>query len=195
MTASTIALVEVVLDRGRFGFPTRFTEPKDGILGAEHHNVATARYQSGTVLQLYNSGAATGSVAGWSEFVYGKFTVNVSQAALTTQIVVPTAITDLHAFTNDSDCDAATEAAGFAVVMISVLTTTYYGWFWSGGVAPIDIVDNALFAATDTMITPAGTTTAGRRLYALVSGENLGWENDPQDTTVVSCAQSLAADD
>jgi len=196
MTAKTIASVEVYLNFGRFGSPTELAEPLDGVTGSSHHNVAgKGRYRLGTVLQLWNPGDGTGSVPGWSEFVYGQWDKNDQATSAALLIAMPTAITNLYNITDDPNDCASLAAAALAVVALSAMTDNYYGWFWSGGIAPIDLVADATFAATDTMVSATGAITVGEPLYALGSGEGFSWEVDPEDASVTACAVALAADD
>ena len=182
MTAnSTLALAKVMLQRDRFGPATLRELPMDGITGAIHHNIAAAtdatrRYQVGEICTVYHRGHSSGSLAGWTEFVYGRFDHDADATTAIREVVQPSVITNLFDFGDDVDQVAC---GGFGVVTISLMTNDYYGWFWSGGVAPIDFVNPTTlvtddFAATDTLITN-GDVAALTGFYAVKPASG----NDP----------------
>jgi len=215
--------VEIVLKRNRFGHPGLETYPADGILGASHHNVdgstpTKRKYRVGTVLKAWHPGNTASSVAGYTEFVYGIFDQNngTKLDPDPNVIVIPTAIDDLFTFTDDVNDCASLAAAAFAVVMLGAIATngtpiatglmtdTYYGWFWSGGVYPTDFVTYSVsgsesgFTGTSTFITAVDTIVAGSSVYVVgqaASAEGFALSLNPQDASVVSVGMALAADD
>lgn len=163
MADAAMIINDLVLRTGRFGSPTLKVLPYGGIVGATHHNTATAIYPIGTVLQLFNSGTGlpTGTTTvgseGWTEFVYGRFDKGAQNAAKGV-LAMPKVVTEIFDFTPDED-DCGGAAAGFlSVVTISVMTDDYYGWFWSGGVCPADLCS---FAATVSIVTNDSVTAGG----------------------------------
>jgi len=161
-----------------FGAPDpQLGEPKDGFTGATHHNVATAAYPLGTVIQVYNTG--TTGTAGYSQFVYGKLETQDS-----TNVVFARCICTRHTdavptdFTNDNGADIPYNVA---VIALSAMTTDYYGWFWCGGVCPEEFVadlggfyncdDSVAVATPALMLKDAVTagTTAGELGFALAT--------------------------
>lgn len=182
MTAnSTIALAKIILQRDRFG-PTTLKElPMDGITGAIHHNIeaatdATRVYRVGEICTVWHRGDSPDSIKGFTEFVYGRFDHDTDAVTAIREVVQPSVITNLFDFGDDVDQVAC---GGFGVVTISLMTDNYYGWFWSGGVAPIDFVNPTTliaddFAATDTVITN-GDVVAMTGFYAVKPASG----NDP----------------
>jgi len=126
----------------RWGSPdSQLGLPKDGIVGAEHWNVATPKYPVGTVIQLYNTGATAGQ-AGYCQFVYIRVnTTAPTHAWAKGQILTPASATAMYTLTNDSDDDiaASTQGGKFAVCLGS-MTDGYYGFAWCGGVCPTDFL-------------------------------------------------------
>ena len=140
-TDSTIDSEDFYLVMGRFGPPTvRPEQLLGGILGAIHHNVATAYFEPGSVVVLPNSDSV--GLAGQSEFIY----VNFVQDALPNTVdvkngVMPDSATDPWVYTNDPDGGIGVgTGCPFGAFGISPMTTTRYGWAWSGGVVPEDLI-------------------------------------------------------
>jgi hypothetical protein len=164
----------------QFGAPNpAYGLPYAGFTGASHHNVATAAYPLGTVIQVYNTGVTAG-VAGYSQFVYGKLETQDA-----TNVVFARCICTLHSdavptdFTNDNGADIG--ASNVCVIAISDMETDYYGWFWCGGVCPEEFVaDLGGFYNTDDTVavaTPAlmlkdavtAGTTAGEKAFTVAT--------------------------
>ena len=178
-TDRTVKIKNLVLRAGRFGEPTRKTLPYGGVLGTTHHNVATAIYPQGTVLQLWNSSTPTvpGSAAtigseGWSEFVYGRLDSPAGDpTAAARQVCLPVVVTEIFDFTNDP---ADATLSGFSVVSISAMTNNYYGWFWSGGVCPTHLVTTD-FAVSSAIAAVSAAIAAGNSVQAsALSADALG---------------------
>ena len=166
--ATSINLVECMLHRNRFGPTTMWTTPKDGIKGSEHHNVVTAYYEVGTVLSLWHAGRTSGSLKGWTELVYARFDEHAAGTPSEFQVVSPALITNLFDMGHDP---AQVECGAFGVITISVMTDDYYGWFWSGGVPPIDLVASSTFVATTNVATD-GSVAALTGFYAATDAAN-----------------------
>lgn len=137
---------------GRFGAPQLhiFGGLLGGVLGSTHHNVTAAAFDVGTVMAVTQKGTTADSREGMSEFVYGQFKTLTGGPAM---VVGQTAVSisnaggnALHTFTNYADYTSTaffTDLSvyqAFGVICLSVMTDGYYGWFWSGGVAPEDYV-------------------------------------------------------
>jgi len=112
--------------------------PRDGFAGADHHNVATAAYQVGSKIQVYNKG--TTGQPGFATFVYLQVGIQDAETVLAAKsIVVSDSATVWYKVTNDpGDCIAL--PTGLAAVAISAITNAYYGWFWCKGVCPEEAV-------------------------------------------------------
>jgi len=143
---------------GRWGSPTpNAAVPKNGFAetGGLHHNVAAAAYRPGTVVSVYQDGSGTGR-RGWSEFTYLQF--NDSETTLTTTVVAKNmclhdVLLDPYSVTTDKEGDVADAVvSGQVAYTISAMTSQYYGWFWTGGVVPVDYVAalNGSFAGVGT---------------------------------------------
>ncbi len=177
-TDKTVKIKNLVLRSGRFGKPRRMVLPSGGIIDSTHHNVATAIYPLGTVIELWNSltgvpgSTATIGSEGWSEFVYGQFdSPGGDPTAAARQVCVPVTLTDLFDFTNDP---ASEVAQHLAVVSISAMTTDLYGWFWSGGVCPCDIVGSGLAGSTTIACVSAAIAAGSAVQAAALSADALG---------------------
>jgi hypothetical protein len=116
---------------------TPFTDPS-------HHDVTEEAYPLGTKVQVYCNGA-DGS-KGWATFIYLK--LNPTGAAPPTpaaqQVVTGVDADEIYAVTNDKN-NCLGIGKGPIAVMLSDMSATadgdaYYGWFWCGGVCPVDIV-------------------------------------------------------
>ena len=120
--------------------------PTDGFLGTSHHNVATAKYPVGTKIDVYCPGVTViGTVAsddpGWATFIYLKLEMQDATNVLGARHIVA-----LHSdavpydVTNDTTTLLTTQRSPMAVGL-SAMTVDRYGWFWCGGICPVDYVD------------------------------------------------------
>lgn len=156
---STIGVGSVVLAMNQISVPaTNLSSPRDGFLGADHHNVATPQFPIGTTIQVQQKGT-TGAV-GPVQFTYLKVGTQNPDTAIAANSVCVQEGTTPGVVTNDPDTCIALGGT-FAVVAISAMTNGYYGWFWSGGVAPKD-TDNEILSTplTGNLLTD-GTVIAG----------------------------------
>lgn len=116
------------------------------------HNQGTAKYPLGTKWQLYCRGnAASLGVAhhrGWSTFVYLKAESTATTAIACSALyfacpngtLAPAMSRDsLYIVTADSD-RTTHETMGLVAMALSTMTNSYYGWFWCGGVCPVEYV-------------------------------------------------------
>lgn len=125
---------------------------------------ATALFQLGTKIKIYdatNNGLAT--------LVYGQF--NAGSAAVAT-VKSPCGVLatgfdagEWYKFTNDAS-DAMLQ--GPIVIALGTTVDEYYGWFWCGGVCPVDTIsgldgifpsDGSVDAATGMKLVSAGAGT------------------------------------
>jgi len=135
MADSTIdsQLIHLVNNWGTF--PEDFDNvPRDGFVGADHHNVATAEYAIGFTKQVRCDGSV--GIAGLSTFIYLQVgTQDTGTALAAKSVVVQDSATLWYAVTNDNaDCIALPTAC--AAICLSAMTDAYWGWFWCGGVCP-----------------------------------------------------------
>ena len=148
------------------------TDMTSAIVG---HNQGSAKYPLGTKWQLYNHGAAANLGVkyheGWSTFVYlkGSSTIETAIAGAANYFVCPSGTmaagmdrNSLYTVASDSD-NTTHEALGMVALCLSTMTNSYYGWFWCGGVCPLEYVSGitttSVFQCEDDVY-GASTTTA-----------------------------------
>lgn len=120
--------------------------------GTRHHNVSSAKYRLGEKLRVYNdpgTGAGLG-LQGWSTMIYlqvgAQDATDISAGSWVTQVADGDANisggNDAYLVTNDpAACRnevAADIAQMGAAVAISAIEDAYFGWFWCGGVCPLN---------------------------------------------------------
>ena len=159
----TVSPAHSVPEGGDFGF----------FNGSRHHDVSSPVYRIGEKIRIYNdptTGAGLGE-NGWSTMIYLRLgTQDGTALSVGSVCTLETAIDANEKWftvTNDPDNGLAGYTTGAlvnlspAAVAISAMTSTNYGWFWCGGVAP----QNWLLAtATTTSLVnadTAGTVVAG----------------------------------
>jgi len=110
-------------------------EPKDGFTGAESHNVTTAKYPVGTVVQVAN---ATTGVAGMSQFVYLEVGgIDATNGCAAKHICQQCDAGDPYEVASDAALSIEAHAGAKCAIAISTLTVTgNFAWFWCGGVCP-----------------------------------------------------------
>jgi hypothetical protein len=180
---------------------------EDMTCAAVGHNQATAMWPLGTKWQLYCKGDAV-SVGvsfwlGWSSFVYLKCADDIETAVLgaVTVLAVPDgtlaagmAHDRLYTVTTDSD-STTHETMGLVAMCLGTMTNSYYGWFWCGGVAPIEYVPGLLAASTvvtDDSLYSAATVTEIGTVASAATG--IGFRAQPTASQVPACGEALWAD-
>lgn len=171
MADASFVIKLLTLRPGRFGHPKLARLPYGGMVGSNHHNVATtAVYPVGTIIKLFNSdtgyvgGDTIIGTEGWSEFVYGQFKKDSGETLAATDVVMPLATTNPFEFTGDPDVCASGAAGVLAVIALSTMTNDYYGWFWSGGVCPTELITTGF--ATSATVATDDSVTAGQGVMA-----------------------------
>jgi hypothetical protein len=145
MADTTILAKYIVLqDTVQGNVNSNLPQPVGGFTGSEHHNVATAKYDVGTKVQVYDE-----TSKGYSTFVYLK---NGTAAATIAagQVMIPAGATQnptylTYVYTNDPDDGIV---GGNCAIALSAMTDDYYGWFWCGGVAPVGITNSGITSTT-----------------------------------------------
>jgi len=119
----------------------------DFVSTSADHNVSTLhRYAPGQKIQVWCDGADGN--AGWATLIYlkGLAVTEANPTCAAKQFVVPSNASDIYQVTNDPDQALIVDGCGLAAVMLSVMTFTHavtkYGWFWCGGVCPVDYVSD-----------------------------------------------------
>jgi len=116
--------------------PTVYNSPPpDGFTGADHHNVATAKYPIGMKIQVYCDGSV--GKEGFAIFQYLRLGTQNPDAALAAKdFCVCDSATVWYEMTNDKAGTAVNLSSGACAVALSAMTDAYYGWFWVAGVCP-----------------------------------------------------------
>lgn len=129
----------VLLDRwpGYAHPDSRKHPPNGGIVGTEHHNVATAEYRPGEKIELLNH-AGTAGQEGIATMIYLQLGTQNSGSVLAVKDVCVPESEDGGIFkvTNDPDACLVATGAAFVAVALSAMTNQRWGWFWCGGVCP-----------------------------------------------------------
>ena len=162
--------------------------PSDGFTGTSHHNVTTAVYKLGTKIQVYNE---TLGIPGFSTFIYLQFETNteVGPAVLAKQVCTAGTNASLFVVTNDKDQCLSTPALPSAV-MISVMTTAKFGWFWCGGVVPEDFVS----ALGGDFATNSSVASGSSIIAADLSADYIGYAINSATTTTLVAGTALHQD-
>lgn len=140
--AGTIDTTYIVL---KSGWPVAQRQmqgvPPDGFLGAQHHNVASEGgsrnlYRVGDQVTVYDS-----TNKGWATLTYLQFGASPGvscDAAAVCSIQGSTGNTSKvwYMVTNDPDDLLVDAGQGPMCIALSAMTDSYYGWFWTDGVAP-----------------------------------------------------------
>jgi hypothetical protein len=148
MADSTIKAIYLVLTDTVRGYTSPDQSiPLDGFAGADHHNVAAAKYPLGTKKYVYIP-----SLKQWSGLTYLQTSAASGTAIAAGMVMIPDDVTNNASyyptkFTNDPDEGLL---GGPMAVAISAMTDDYYGWFWTDGCAP---VGHGSMTATTTVAT------------------------------------------
>jgi len=161
-------------------------KPVDGFTGSYHHNQAYERYRAGEKICVYDDISK-----GWATFVYLKLVDQLATSyvlAAGNLVGVYTTTPLYYEVSNDQSGVYMNQGA----VALSAMTTTYWGWFWCGGVCPQSHV-TALATAT---IPTDGNIAAGSSAILGDSGANnvLGLLPCGANTVLTPVAESYAAD-
>ena len=188
MTNSTIHGSKIQLwDRWPGRATILATPPTDGFTGADHHNVAAAKYPVGTKIQVYDT-----TNKGYATFIYLQYIAGTAASGIALaarSFVCPQLAANATAGNNALPTffkvtDDASEALiqGPVAVALSAMTTLYYGWFWCDGVCPVDFVPALL---TSTYVTDGNVIAGALAVLANPSGS--------YDTIVLGFATTGAA--
>lgn len=157
--------------------PISFDLPAADVSGdvfgnSTHCNVSTAKYKLGTKIAYYDTSNTGWSIMAYLRYNSGSGTVTAADGQIAGQVIETTGFP----YDVTSDGDTADQIYGYAAIMVISMTTTYYGWFWVGGVCPTQKAPN-LAAATSTITSATGDVVAGELLTLVDAGDNLGLDN------------------
>jgi hypothetical protein len=191
MTNSTIDNSKIILFDKFPGVPSTVRGlPVDGFTGADHHNVLTPYYPIGTKIQVYDV-----TNKGYATMIYLQYIAGTKAATLALaagQFCCPPiaanassgqAAVNVYYKVTDDASEALVQ--GPIAVALSAMTTTYYGWFWCGGVCPISFV-----TALDTTFTTNGDLGAG---LGVVGIANASATSTYSDKIILGLAMTGAA--
>lgn len=150
------------IDDGKFhlvdnfpGIPTNGPNPDDWTLFD-----ATAAFSVGEKRQVHDD-----TNDGWTVFIYLQY--NKGAAALVAVKglcgLTTAEMDDAAGWANVTNDFSEAEEQGPIVVALGTATDLYYGWFWCGGVCPVDLV-----SGLDGIFPSDGTVTEGYRGLKLV---------------------------
>ena len=171
----------------RTGIPVNgFAELGDGDSGYglhknTHHNVATAAFQVGTKVRYYNANLVTSDSAampGWGTCIYLRYSAGAETLAAGYICQPDPALDSLYYVTGDVSTFVHLAAAKPNCIALTAMTTTYYGWFWCGGVCP-DFHTAADTPFSETTCVTDNTLTAGEGFAVQSAGT-------PADDTIVA---------
>ena len=187
-TDSTVSGGYLRLIEGRFGAPDpQLGMPKDGFLGSEHHNVSAAKFPVGTVVRVYCDALAhtcgeAGGEEGYAEFTYLKHGTNASTVCAAKSLCLQDTLTDWALVT--SDWNGAVNDAGKGVmgcVALSAMTANYHGWFWTGGIVPLNYVS----ALSGSFKTNGNLVIGGMIMVSCSASATIGFDTVADATDVV----------
>jgi len=167
------------------------------------HNLALAMWPVGTRWELYCSGdqvsVGVSYRQGFTDVVYLQAGPDAASAtaSVRTVICVPDE-TIAAADANDllyvmaSDEDVSThENSGLMAIALSTMTNNYYGWYWCGGVYPVEYVASAVVA--DTFITD-DSLVAGTAVAPSAGTETIDMRANPTDSQCPETGITLIGD-
>ena len=130
---------------------------------ATNHNVAAVvDFLVGDKAVIRNSGASLGT-AGPSTFTYLQAVGHDDAAVAITvkSVMIPDVTLVPFRVTNEKD-GGLSLGDGLCAVAISSMTTLYYGWFWTGGQCPSDLITgmDGTFGTDDGVVVGDFTTVA-----------------------------------
>jgi len=185
MADSTLKASELVLNDLWPGQVNPHLTLIDNVTNGAHHNVQYATHPVGTKASIYcKAENGTYSRRGFATFIYLQASVNPNAAMAAGQVCVPQSAVNWFGVTNDPD-DALSVPGMPVVVALSAMTTGYYGWFWCGGVCPVEAVpalDSATAFATDGDVAPGPVTARDLEADAIGFGSLDG--TDPKEVAV-----------
>jgi len=170
MADTTILASKIVLqDTVPGNVNPNLPQPVGGFIGSEHHNVAAAKFDVGTKIQVYDETAK-----GVSTFVYLKNGTAAGVAIAAGSVMIPAGDTQNSAlatyiFTNDPDDGIL---GGPTVIALSAMTDDFYGWFLCCGPAPVGITNSGI--TTTTTIKTDDSVVAGVVSSGDLTADNAG---------------------
>lgn len=133
----------ILIDRWPGAPDDKMGTPPDGFTGSSHHNVSTPQYSIGTKIRVYDN-----TNKGYSTFIYLQYIAGTKAStlalaakqfvAMDTSEQATAATSPTYYKVTDDGSEALIQ--GPLAVALSAMTTAYYGWFWCGGVCPVDFV-------------------------------------------------------
>lgn len=151
------------------GTETGWTHPK-----ATHHNVATAAFDVGTKVRYFNA-----HLSAWGTCIYLRYSKG-GETLAAGMLCQPDPVEDSLYYVT-GDCSTFVDLAVWKpnCMALSAMTTTFYGWFWCGGICP------DFFTAASTRFDEA-TCVTDNSLTAGDGFTNDGAQSGDTDGTLVA---------
>jgi len=113
-------------------------QPLGGFIGADHFNVAAAKYQVGSMITVWNDGTGAG-VEGWCTMMYAR---NKTTAIAASHEICQPADAEAPYYISSTCANAliVNDICMIGAVSLAAMTAAYYGFFWVEGVAPSGLV-------------------------------------------------------
>ena len=198
--ANTMEYNEIVLYDLAPGVITYNKPPADAsgqhFTNSSHHNVSETNreYSPGTKVAVYDN-----SSEGWSILSYLKYTFQTADSAeaaaaaghLCARYSIDTS-GKWYEVTNESDSGDGNPNS-YAAVTLSAMTYDYWGWFWTGGVAPTDWCSG--LAATSAIILTNGSVSKSTGVALVDVAGSSRWGLQPTASAVNSVGFAIANDD
>jgi len=182
--ADTLTVQGLILHDNWPGTPTPPPFPVVNMEAAAiGHNIVAPMWKLGTKWELYCKGdAASVGVAyniGWSTFIYLKAApdIETATAGAATVLCVPDATLGAGAAANllyvvVADISNTThENSGLVVMCLSAPTNSYYGWYWCGGVCPVEYCPSLTTAST---VITDGSVVASCEVSTIIDSDTVG---------------------
>ncbi len=185
MAESTIDSDLIILDNhwpGEANLQHTAVDITDAV--SAHNLSATAGFQYGAKALYYNVGTA--GQPGYATLTYLKVGT-ISSTSAAKDVMGCESATLWYTITNDPDTQLV-DPTGFCAVALSLMTATYWGWFWTDGICPEDLVSGLAGNYRTDGNVAAGTIDA----IDVVTTDYFGF--GVQAATTGMCGFALAAD-
>jgi len=160
MANDALTATYLYLYPGRFGGPIVPSTHKNPT-ASDIHNVAVPAFQVGSRITIRLEGTSTN--VGWSEFTYLKAGTPDATAVAAGTLCVPLSTTDLHTVSNDPATVRLN--TGLAAYALSAMTEGRYGFYWTGGYQPKELV-----SGFPTTLLTDGTVAADKLVKVVSTG-------------------------
>ena len=168
------------------------------------HNLVAPLWDLGTKWEVYCKGDSTyggvGYNLGWSRFIYLKAAADMATAVAgaVSVLVVPDG-TLAAGMAGDgfytvvgSSARTTHEEMSVVAMCISTPTNSYYGWYWCGGVCPVEYVPGLTTAST--LVTDDSLVASCELSTVASTATGIALRAQPADAQAAGCGFALYAD-